>query len=81
MPGKLVIFDDDMWAAIDLLAKDRMMTFQEAADEAFRDYLRKFDRPVGTKESLRKSVGRMPANDTDEPAPKPRKKSPANGKH
>jgi hypothetical protein len=57
MPGKRVTFDDETWVALDLLARDRMMTFQEAADEAFRDLLRKHNRPTGLKEALRKSAG------------------------
>jgi hypothetical protein len=57
MPGKRVQFDEETWVALDLLARDRMMTFQELADEAFRDLLRKHDRPTGLKEALRKSAG------------------------
>jgi uncharacterized protein with von Willebrand factor type A (vWA) domain len=57
MPGKRVQFDEETWAALDLLARDRMMTFQEVADEAFRDLLRKHNRPTGLKEALRKSAG------------------------
>jgi len=57
MPGKRVQFDEETWAAVDLLARDRMMTFQELAEEAFRDLLRKHNRPVDLKEALRKSAG------------------------
>jgi hypothetical protein len=57
MPGKRVQFDDETWASIDLLARDRMMTFQEVADEAFRDLLKKHGRPTSLKEALRKSAG------------------------
>jgi len=57
MPGKRVHFDEETWAALDLLARDRMMTFPELADEAFRDVLRKHNRPTGLKEALRKSAG------------------------
>jgi hypothetical protein len=57
MPGKRMQFDDETWAALDLLAKDRMMDFQELADEAFRDLLKKHNRPTGLKEALRKSAG------------------------
>jgi hypothetical protein len=57
MPGKRMQFDDETWAALDLLAKDRMMDFQELADEAFRDLLKKHNRPSGLKEALRKSAG------------------------
>lgn len=56
MPGKRVQFDEETWNAIDLLARDRMMTFQELADEAFRDLLRKHNRPTELKEALRKSA-------------------------
>ena len=57
MPGKRIQFDDESWAAVDLLARDRMMTFQELAEEAFRDLLRKHNRPVDLKDALRKSAG------------------------
>ncbi len=57
MTGKRVQFDTETWASVDLLAKDRMMTFQELADEAFRDILRKYGRPFSLKEALRKSAG------------------------
>lgn len=56
MPGKRVQMDDETWASLDLLAKDRMMTFQELADEAFRDLLKKHGRPTNLKEALRKSA-------------------------
>lgn len=57
MLGKRIQFDDETWAALDLLARDRMMTFPELADEAFRDLLRKYNRPTGLREALRKSAG------------------------
>jgi Antitoxin-like ribbon-helix-helix len=57
VPGKRIQFDQESWAALDLLARDRMMTFQELAEEALRDLLRKYGRPTGLKEALRKSVG------------------------
>jgi hypothetical protein len=57
MPGKRVQFDEETWQALDLLARDSMKDFQELADEAFRDLLRKHDRPVGLKAALRRSAG------------------------
>ena len=57
MPGKRVQFDAETWAALDLLARDRMMDFQELADEAFRDLLRKHGRPTDLKSALRQSAG------------------------
>ena len=57
MPGKRVQFDDATWQALDLLARDRMMDFQELADEAFRDLLNKHNRPTDLKSALRQSAG------------------------
>jgi predicted DNA-binding ribbon-helix-helix protein len=56
MPGKRIQLDDETWAALDLLARDRMMDFQELADEAFRDLLRKHGRPTDLKSALRQSA-------------------------
>ena len=56
MPGKRVQLDGESWAALDLLARDRMMTFQELADEAFADVLKKHGRPVDLRAALRKSA-------------------------
>ncbi|HZP75383.1 MAG TPA: hypothetical protein VFB45_04505 [Pseudolabrys sp.] len=53
---KLIEFDPETWDAIDLLARDRMMTMQEVTEEAFRDLLRKHGRPVDLKDALRKSA-------------------------
>ena len=57
MPGKRVQIDDETWQALDLLARDRMQNFQELADEAFRDLLRKYGRPTDLKTALRQSAG------------------------
>lgn len=57
MKGKRVQFDDEMWAALDLMARDQMKTIQELADEAFRDLLRKHGRPTDLKDALRRSAG------------------------
>ena len=56
MPGKRVQLDDATWQALDLLGKDRMMDFQELADEAFRDLLKKHGRPTDLKSALRQSA-------------------------
>jgi hypothetical protein len=57
MPGKRVLFDDQTWLAIALLASDRSVSFQALADEAFGDLLRKHNRPTSLKAALRQSVG------------------------
>jgi predicted DNA-binding ribbon-helix-helix protein len=63
MPGKRVQLDDETWASLDLLARDRMMTFQELADEAFADVLKKHGRPVDLRAALRKSAQAADAPD------------------
>jgi hypothetical protein len=57
MPGKRVRLDDETWMALDLLARDRMMDFQELADEAFSDLLKKYNRPTDLKAAPRQSAG------------------------
>ena len=56
MPGKRVQFDDETWRALDLLTHDSMKTFQELADEAFADLLKKHGRPIDLKSALRESA-------------------------
>jgi hypothetical protein len=53
---KLVAFDSETWQALDLLGRDSFTTFQELADEAFRDLLRKHGRPVELRDALKKSA-------------------------
>jgi hypothetical protein len=62
---KLVEFDLETWQAIDLLARDSSSTFQELADEAFRDLLRKHDRPTDLKAALRQSARNSEAQVTN----------------
>ena len=57
MPGKRVLVDDETWQQLDLLGRDQMKEFQELADEAFRDLLKKHGRPASLKEALRRSAG------------------------
>jgi hypothetical protein len=57
MPGKRVQFDEETWRQIDLLGHDQMKDFQELADEAFRDLLKKHGRPIDLKDALRRSAG------------------------
>jgi non-homologous end joining protein Ku len=53
---KLIAFDDDTSDKLKQLARDRMATIQELADEAFADLLRKHGIPVDLKDALRKSA-------------------------
>jgi hypothetical protein len=61
--GKRVAFDEATWAAVDLYARDSMKTFQELADEAFADLLKKHGRPTDLKDALRRSARAIGAND------------------
>jgi len=54
---KQIEFDRDTFIALTELGGDRMATFQELADEAFADLLRKHRRPVGLKAALKQSAG------------------------
>jgi predicted DNA-binding ribbon-helix-helix protein len=67
MPGKRVQLDAETWASLDLLARDRMMTFQELADEAFADVLKKHGRPVDLRAALRKSARAADAPEQSRP--------------
>lgn len=60
---KLIAFDDDTLDKLKQLARDRMGTLQELADEAFADLLKKHGIPVDLKDALRKSaaLNRTPA--------------------
>ena len=62
-PRKLIEFDPSTLQALQLLARDSMKDFQELADEAFRDLLKKHGRPTSLKEALRQSTRSIPAND------------------
>jgi hypothetical protein len=62
-----ISFDAETFAALDRLARDRMFTLQELAEEAFRDLLKKHRRPTTLKEMLRESMRSHPANDHGPP--------------
>ncbi len=55
---KLIAFDDDTFAKLTQLGRDRMATIQELADEAFADVLKKHGVPIDLKDALRKSATR-----------------------
>jgi hypothetical protein len=56
MPGKRIQFHDETLSQLNTLASDSMKSFQELADEAFRDLLKKHGVPATLKEALRRSV-------------------------
>ena len=74
---KLIAFEDDTFDKLKQLARDRMATFQELADEAFADLLRKHGIPVDLKDALRKSasLSKAPAQDNARSSPSRKKQS------
>ncbi|WP_043161407.1 hypothetical protein [Bradyrhizobium sp. Ai1a-2] len=72
---KLIAFDEDTFDKLKQLGRDRMATFQELADEAFADLLKKHGIPIDLRDALRKSAAQS-KNDTAKSqsnSPKPRK--------
>jgi hypothetical protein len=69
---KRIEFDAETWQALDGLARDRMSSIQELADEAFRDLLKKHNRPTTLKEMLKASARAHPDNDPAKPRRKGR---------
>jgi hypothetical protein len=57
MPGKRIQIDEETWQQLNLLGHDQLKDFQELADEAFRDLLKKYGRPVDLKDALRRGAG------------------------
>jgi hypothetical protein len=57
---KLIAFDEDTFAKLSQLGRDRMATIQELADEAFDDVLKKHGIPLDLKDALRKSAAPSP---------------------
>ena len=53
---KLIAFDEDTFDKLRQLARDPMATFQELADEAFADLLKKHGVPIDLRDALRKSA-------------------------
>jgi hypothetical protein len=74
---KLIAFDDDTFDKLKQLGRDRMATFQELADEAFADLLKKHGIPIDLKDALRKSASlpESPKRNAGAAAPPRKKKS------
>jgi hypothetical protein len=71
---KLIAFDDDTFDKLKQLARDRMGTLQELADEAFADLLKKHGIPIDLRDALRKSA-RIVAEPAKKSAEKPAENS------
>lgn len=72
---KLIAFDEDTFAKLTQLGRDRMATIQELADEAFADVLKKHGIPIDLKDALRKSARKAPAGKAKSPPGKARLKT------
>ena len=57
MVRKRIQFDDETWEALQAVARQKGRTFQQLADEAFAELLRRFGQPVELKAALKESVG------------------------
>jgi non-homologous end joining protein Ku len=77
---KLIAFDDDTANQLTQLARDRMATFQELADEAFADLLKKHGVPIDLKDALRKSARATSEKAADAPTTKTTRAKPARKK-
>ena len=72
---KLIAFDDDTFDKLRQLARYRMATFQELADEAFADLLKKHGIPIDLKDALRKSARLAAKSDKQSKEPKASRKA------
>jgi non-homologous end joining protein Ku len=74
---KLIAFDDDTFDKLKQLALDRKAAYQELADEAFADLLKKHRIPIDLKDALRKSarLAAEPNKKASGPKPSPKAKS------
>lgn len=63
MPGKLIAFDEDTLNKLMELGRNRMATFQELADEAFADLLKKHNVPLDLNDALKKSANAIRSDD------------------
>jgi hypothetical protein len=71
---KLIEFDAETWAALDLLRRDSFKTVQELADEAFADLLKKHHRPTDLKSALRESARELGIGERDKVPAKRRRR-------
>jgi hypothetical protein len=72
---KLIAFDDDTFAKLTQLGRDRMATIQELADEAFADVLKKHGIPIDLKDALRNSARNAPPSKAKSPPGKAKSKT------
>lgn len=56
MPNKRVHLDERTWQVLKALSRDSMKDFQDLADEAFQDLLKKHNRPTALWAQLHQSL-------------------------
>ena len=55
--------DDELLGALTLLAADAGVSLERLAHEAFRDLLKKHNRPTNLRDALQQSLRTFPVND------------------
>ena len=55
--------DDELLGALTLLAADAEVSLERLAHDAFRDLLKKHNRPTNLRDALKQSLRTFPAND------------------
>jgi hypothetical protein len=71
MPGKRIQVDDDTLMRLSDLGRRRMATFQELADEALADLLKKHGVPIDLKDALKK-IAKQAGTTAEKPFPRKR---------
>lgn len=73
---KVFSVEQRLLQAMAFYARDAKVSLDDAASEAFRDFLKKHKRPLTLKEALKNSARALPANDPGAGAAqaKPRKR-------
>lgn len=71
---KTYTIDANVAYALETFARDGHRDPNQMAEDAFRDYLKKHNRPISVEEALRQSVRVIPANDRAPPEKKPGRK-------
>jgi hypothetical protein len=64
---KTFTINRDVLYAVETLSRESAESLDDLAEKAFRDLLKKRDRPITVEEALRKSVRVIPANDRSPP--------------
>ena len=63
MINKRIAFKAEVLQAIEMLARERRLSLQDLANEAFADLVNKLHGPVGLQAALKASLRSLPAND------------------